>query len=48
MCVVCQAYGWLGEVMDGGGGWYVFETKPWGYADMSGNSGALQECEVIH
>ena len=28
MCVVSHGYGCLGDVRDGGGGWYACGTKP--------------------
>ena len=47
MCVVGHGYGGLVGCRDGGGGLYECKTKP-GVGRMSGDAGALPECEVIH
>ena len=44
----CHGDGGLGGGMDGGGGWYVCVTKPGGVGWMSGDAGALPECQMIH
>ena len=48
MGVVRNGYGGLGYGRDGGGGWYACGTKPGVVGRMSGNAGALPQCEVIH
>ena len=47
VCVVGHVYAGLGMCRDGGGGSYACRTKP-GVGSMSGDAGALHECEVIH
>ena len=46
MRVVGHGYGGLGEGRDGCGGWYACVTKPGRFGRMSGDAGALHECEV--
>ena len=48
VCVVSHGYVGLGGGRDGGGGWSACETKPSRVGRMSGDAGALPECEVIH
>ena len=46
MGVVSHSYGGLSGDRDGGDGSYVCGTKPGGVGGMSGDAGALSECEV--
>ena len=47
MCIVGHGYGGLGEGRDESGGLCACVTKP-GVGHMSGDAGALLQCEVIH
>ena len=47
-CVVSHGYGGLGGGRDGGGGWYVCDTKPRFAVRMSRDAGAFTDWEVIH
>ena len=47
MGVVGDGYGGLDGAWDGGGGWHACGKKP-GVGRMSGETGALTECEVMH
>ena len=48
MGVVCHNCGWLGECRYGGGGGHACGTKPGWVGRMSGDAGALPECELIY
>ena len=47
MAVDSHGYGGLGRGRDGGGGWCLCWTGSGGFGCMSGDVGALPECEVM-
>ena len=48
MCIVIRGYCGLGRGKDGGGGWDADRYKAKAVGRVSGDAGALPECEVMH